>query len=229
MFDQVVGTSRTFLANYNFLEQSEDIFYWTFYNSVKNFFKTYLRLKITGQENTPHHGPLIVASNHSSFVDPIIVSASVYRQIHWMSKIENFEFPIIKSIFSMWSAFPVQRGKSDKKALQTAISYLKAGKCVGIFPEGTRTPTVKVGRLHKGAARLAVLTGASILPVMLVGTYKMLKKGEMFMKPVKVTVTIGKPIETAHLKGLEDDWDVIEGITNDLQAVMNSLVPDNVD
>lgn len=229
MFDSVVDLSRTALQNYNLLENYENAFYYWFYPPVKELFKHYLRLEITGQENTPPHGPLIVAANHGSFLDPIIISASVYRQIHWMSKKENFDFPIVKSIFKLWAAFPVVRGSGDRKAMKTAIDHLEAGRCVGIFPEGTRRlrDETLLMKLHNGAAKLAVMTGATILPVMTTGTLKMLKKGEFFPKPVKVKLRIGKPIYCDHLKGQEEDWPLVKSITAELEKRMWDLVKDH--
>ncbi|MFX0100115.1 MAG: lysophospholipid acyltransferase family protein [Candidatus Hodarchaeota archaeon] len=228
MFDNVVSLSRTTLENYNLLDNYENVFYYWWYPMVKEMFKHYLRLEIKGQEHTPPHGPLIVAANHGSFLDPIIISASVYRQIHWMSKKENFDFPIVKSIFKLWSAFPVDRGSGDKKAMGAALDHLANGRTVGIFPEGTRrhSADTHLMKLHNGAAKLAVMTGASILPVMTTGTFSMLKKGEFFPKPVKVKLFIGKPIHCDHLKGQEDDWPKVVAITNELEKRMLDLVKD---
>ncbi|NMC05002.1 MAG: 1-acyl-sn-glycerol-3-phosphate acyltransferase, partial [Candidatus Lokiarchaeota archaeon] len=167
MFDAFVGNYRTTMANLNLLENAEDAFYWFYHVPVRTFFNTYFKLTVKGEENVPAKGPIVFTPNHSSFLDPIVVSASAtFHQIHWIGKFEHFvEDPIVKSIFSMWSAIPIQRGKSDTAALNKAIDHLKAGHDIGIFPEGTRSLDGHIGKLHNGAAKLAITTGATIIPI----------------------------------------------------------------
>ncbi len=230
MFDAFVGNYRTAMANLNLLENAEDAFYWTFHTQVRTFFNTYFKLTVKGEENVPR-GPIVFAPNHSSFLDPIVVSASAtFHQIHWLGKFEHFvEDPIVKSIFSMWSAIPIQRGKSDQAALDKAIDILKSGKpghCVGIFPEGTRSLDGHIGKLHNGAAKLAVTAGATVVPIGMVGMIRALKKGSMLPKAVPVDLEFGKPIYTSHIKGQQDDWELVRGITSQIEAELKRIVGD---
>ncbi len=231
MFDAFVGNFRTTMANYNLLENAEDAFYWTFHTQVRTLFNTYFKLSVKGMENVPMNSPIVFAPNHSSFLDPIVVSASAsFWQIHWLGKFEHFvEDPIVKSIFSMWSAIPIQRGKSDQAALDKAIAILKSGKpghCIGIFPEGTRSLDGHIGKLHNGAAKLAVTAGATVVPVGMVGMIRALKKGSMLPKSVPVDLEFGKPIYTNHIKGKQDDWGLVTEVTKQIEAELRRIVGD---
>ena len=228
MFDMAVSLGRNVLDNYNMLEQGEDVFYWWYHLPVRHFFNSYFRLTVHGEENIPVKGPIVFAPNHSSFLDPIVVSAAAtHKQIHWIGKFEHFvEDPIVKSIFSMWSAIPIKRGTGDKSAINKAIAYLERGHHhIGIFPEGTRTLDGKLGKLHNGAAKLAVTTGATVVPVGMKGMFNVLKKGKTVPKPVKVTVTFGKPIYTSDIKGMQDtNWDLVKGVTADIESELRRIL-----
>jgi 1-acyl-sn-glycerol-3-phosphate acyltransferase len=228
MFDAFVGNYRTTMANFNLLENAEDAFYWTFHTQVRTFFNTYFKLTVKGEENVPIKGPIVFTPNHSSFLDPIVVSASAtFHQIHWLGKFEHFvDDPIVKSIFSMWSAIPIQRGKSDTAALNKAITLMNQGRCIGIFPEGTRSLDGHIGHLHNGAAKLAVTAGATIVPIGMVGMIRALKKGSMLPKAVPVDLEFGKPIFTNHIKGQHENWEVVKGVTGQIEAEFKRLVGD---
>ncbi|MHA1890801.1 MAG: lysophospholipid acyltransferase family protein [Promethearchaeota archaeon] len=224
MFDAIVSTGRTWLQNANLLDQAEHLFYYGGHFGVRNWFKLYNKFEVNDEENVPKTGPIVFVANHRSHLDPIFVSAATYRKIHWMSKLENFKEPIMQSIFKMWSAFPVVRGSGDSKALQTALDYLKSGRCIGIFPEGTRSIDNKMGKLHNGAARMAIMTGATIMPCGILGTYNVLKKGKTIPRPEKVTVNWGTPIYTSEVKGQHDDWDLVRSFTARIDEQIRKLI-----
>jgi 1-acyl-sn-glycerol-3-phosphate acyltransferase len=228
MFDMAVSAGRNLLANYNLLDNGEDAFYWTCHPAIRAFSNVYFKLSVKGDENVPMKGPLVFCSNHSSFLDPIVVSSAItFHQLHWIGKFEHFvDDPIVKSIFSMWSAIPLHRGQSDQAAMQKAIDHLNAGHCIGIFPEGTRSLDGNIGKLHNGAAKLAVTTGATIIPIGMIGMIKALKKGEMLPKSVPVSIEFGKPIYTQELKGQQEDWELVKSITSKIDAELHHLVGD---
>jgi 1-acyl-sn-glycerol-3-phosphate acyltransferase len=161
-----------------------------FYNFARSICRFYLKLfrniKIEGQDNMPQEGPVIVASNHISFLDPVVVGCVFDRQINFIAKEELFHIPILKTIIKRLHAFPVKRGSGDRGALRAALQVLSQGKCFGIFPEGHRNRTKDLITPFKGgAAMIAIKSGAPVLPVAVQGT-----KG--FFSPVRVK--IGKPI-----------------------------------
>jgi len=151
------------------------------------YLKVFRNIKVEGQNNMPSHGPVIVAANHISYLDPVVVGAVFDREINFVAKEELFHIPILKSIIKALNAFPVKRGLGDRGALRAALQILSQNRCFGIFPEGHRNRTeAKLTPFKGGAAMIALKSGAPILPVAVQGT-----KG--FFRQVRVK--IGQPIQ----------------------------------
>lgn len=143
--------------------------------------------KIIGAENVPRKGAVILAANHLSNWDPVLVGVFLQRHLIYLAKEELFKVPILKTILNNVHAVPVRRGTSDRAAVKTAIDMLKLNKCICMFPEGTRS---KDGKLQKGApgvALIAAKSNAAVVPVAIEGTFK--------IKPFRrLKVTYGKPM-----------------------------------
>lgn len=131
-------------------------------------------LKIIGRENLPESGGLILAANHTSYLDPPVMGAAVplRHQVYFMAKAQLFNSPLFGSLISAVGAFPVKRGEPDRKAIKTALSLLKQGKWLGIFPEGTRSKDGTMLQGELGAVMLANLAQVPIVPVAITGTQK---------------------------------------------------------
>ena len=156
------------------------------------YMKLLYALKIDGAENIPESGPVIVAPNHKSFWDAFFVAAATKRPIRFMGKSELFEGPGGRMLIRL-GAFPVSRGSSDAEAIETARQILREGGLLALFPEGTRVRhPVDLGTPHKGAARLALETGATIVPAAITGTEKLF--AGPLPRPGRVRVSFGKPI-----------------------------------
>lgn len=157
------------------------------------YMKLLYALRIEGTENIPAEGPVIVAPNHKSFWDAFFVAAATRRPIRFMGKNELFEGRGGKLLIRL-GAFPVRRGAADAEALETARQILRDGGLLALFPEGTRVrdPTI-LGKPHKGAARLALETGATIVPCAITGTEKLF--AGPLPRPGRVRVSFGEPIE----------------------------------
>jgi 1-acyl-sn-glycerol-3-phosphate acyltransferase len=155
-------------------------------------FWLFTRLEIVGRENVPAEGGLMVALNHLSFLDPPLLGVAIPRRIRWMSKIENWNNPVMGAILTWYGAFPVQRGEVDRKALSRALEILRGGGALGIAPEGTRSRVGRLAQAKAGAVRLALQTGAAILPVGIAGTEQAVHTWPKFRRPA-ITVRIGKP------------------------------------
>jgi 1-acyl-sn-glycerol-3-phosphate acyltransferase len=145
---------------------------------------------IHGAGKVPREGPLIVASNHRRYVDPVFVSMTVPRRIQWMAKKELFVFPF-ERFFYFIGAFPVDRAKGGRSALKTALNLLAAGWALGIFPEGTRRTSYNPEDAPKsGVAMLASRGGAPVLPVFVDQVPGLLER----LRGGKLHVYIGDPI-----------------------------------
>ena len=152
-------------------------------------FKIGLRLNVEGTENIPKDGPLVIASNHLSLLDPPVIGVAATRKVHFMAKQELF-VPILGDIYKALGAFPVRRGGADRAAIKHGIDILKDNKVLAIFPEGTRSKTGKLGKAEPGALMMASKAMATIVPCCVRGTdYR--RQGRIWPK---VTVRFGKPI-----------------------------------
>ncbi len=157
------------------------------------YMKLVYALSIEGAENIPEEGPVIIVPNHKSFWDAFFVAAATKRPIRFMGKSELFEGPWGKTLLRL-GAFPVRRGESDSDALATASRILLDGGLLALFPEGTRVRSPdELGDPKRGAARLALQTGATIVPAAITGTEKLF--AGPFPRPGRVRVSFGEPVK----------------------------------
>jgi 1-acyl-sn-glycerol-3-phosphate acyltransferase len=127
------------------------------------------RFRSFGADHVPRDGPVIVAANHVSYFDPVVLGCGMNRPLTYLAKKELFDIPILGPMIRWLGAYPTDRSAGGVAAVRAAIRVLRDGKCVGIFPEGTRNLTGEAA--HKGgAALLASLTGAAVVPAAIVGT-----------------------------------------------------------
>ena len=168
------------------------IVYWIARAILQPFFHLYFRLSRIGRENIPTTGPVIFAANHRSFLDPFIVGVLTRRPVYYVAKSEIFKNPLVAWFVSSLGAFPVRRGAGDPDMLTTARAILERGECVLIFPEGTRTRPGALGRPKRGVGRLALETGAPVVPVAMIGT-EAVRKGWR-IRPKKIRVRIGRAL-----------------------------------
>ena len=148
-----------------------------------------LRMQVYGRENVPLTGPLIVACNHVSYVDPVALGDALPRPIAYMAKVELFRIPVLGPLIFALGAYPVDRGKGDIAAIRASIRALQEGKAIGIFPEGTRNLSGDA-HIHTGVALLASLSGAPVLPAFVRG-------GERAKRLGKLAVAFGEPLRLA--------------------------------
>jgi 1-acyl-sn-glycerol-3-phosphate acyltransferase len=147
------------------------------------------RIEVVGGENIPTDSGCIIASNHESIVDPFILGVATTREIRYMAKSELFRNRAMEALLRSLGAFPVERGGGDRAAVGEAADMLRRGEVLGIFPQGT-SKQQRDRRWHRGAAKLALITGTPIVPVQMTGT-----RGLPFR--TRVRITVGQPIEVA--------------------------------
>ena len=162
----------------------------------------WFRVRISGTDHIPATGAAIIAPNHKSFLDPFFVGVATRRQVRYMAKTELFKGPLGRLLLGL-GAFPVRRGEADAAAMQTARLILEQGGLVVVFPEGTRVEDPDaLGSPHHGAGRLALQTGAPIIPAAIAGTQK-LWLGPV-PKPRRVQLAFLPAIETQQLSDRPD-------------------------
>jgi 1-acyl-sn-glycerol-3-phosphate acyltransferase len=166
--------------------------YWPLRAVLLPCFLVYFRLQRIGREHLPRRGPLLLASNHRSFLDPFVIGTLVRRPVFYMAKRELFEKRWQAWLLSRLGAFPVDRGTGDGEAIATARALLECGHCVVLFPEGTRVRPGPLGVPHRGVGRLALETGAPVAPVAVLGTEDVRRGWRI--RPRKVRLRAGRPL-----------------------------------
>ena len=161
-------------------------------------------ITVIGGENIPDTGPIILAPNHRAYMDPPYLSMVTKRQLHLMAKDSLFKVPVFGPYIKAMGAFPVKRGTADRGAIKQAIAELKAGRVMGIFPEGTRAEPGTLLPAEKGFALIAKQTGIPVVPIALEGTDKVLPKHGGLHR-AHVTARIGKPMTAAEMLAANPD------------------------
>jgi glycerol-3-phosphate dehydrogenase (NAD(P)+) len=166
--------------------------YWSLRAILVPAFVVYCRMQRVGREHLPRRGPLLLASNHRSFMDPFVIGMLARRPVYYMAKRELFEKRWQAWILNALGAFPVDRGTGDSAAMDTARAILQRGDCVVLFPEGTRIRRGPLGKPKRGVGRLALETGAPVVPVAVIGTENVRRGWRI--RPRKVRARAGQPM-----------------------------------
>jgi 1-acyl-sn-glycerol-3-phosphate acyltransferase len=193
----------------------------TFYEFAKRIFRFQFKLmgwEIQGLENVPAEGPVILAVNHQSLWDPLVAGCSLPRHVSFMAKEELFSIPVIGKISYMLGAFPVKRGQGDMNAIRHSLAILKQGGVLGLFPEGTRSKNGEVQKGHPGMVLLMEKSKATVVPVKMYGTRKLLTKGWG-----NIVVVIGKPMTPQMLQAPEGVENRREWIADRIMQTMQEL------
>jgi glycerol-3-phosphate dehydrogenase (NAD(P)+) len=185
------------------------VVYWTVRAILQPFFHVYFRLRRIGPEHIPSEGPVLLASNHRSFSDPFMIGMCLRRPLRFVAKVELFDRRWKAWLLLALGAIPIRRGESDEEAMETTRVILERGGAVGIFPEGTRVRPGPLGEPKRGVARLAIETGAPIVPVAILGTED-IRRGWL-IRPRRVTIRCGtaltfpRPLDRAPRPGLAQE------------------------
>lgn len=155
---------------------------------LRVLYKVLFRLEAKGLEHVPKEGGVILASNHISNFDPPTIGILLDRKVHFMAKKELFDVFGVGWLITQLGAFPVKRGGISKESIKNSLNILRSGKVMGIFPEGSRHDH---GDGKKGAASFALRSDAAIVPVAIVGNYKLFRK---------VKVVYGEPLDLTKYK-----------------------------
>lgn len=207
------------------------MFYWLMKHWVIGpLLTTVFRPWVTGLENVPRTGPIIVVCNHLSFVDSIFLPLMIDRQMAFLAKSDYFTGKGLKGWlvrFFMTSAgqLPIDRtgGKASEVSLNAGLQILAEGGVLAIYPEGTRSPDGRMYRGRTGVARMILEAHVPVIPAAVIGTEKVMPLGSTIPKVHRVGVVIGKPLDFSRFEGMESDRFVLRSITDEIIYEMNKL------
>jgi 1-acyl-sn-glycerol-3-phosphate acyltransferase len=194
---------------------------YIFYRTLKSILfiigKIFFQFQVFGKENIPKNGGVIFASNHVSFLDPIVIAIGTKRIISFMARATLFRNIYFAFIIKKLNAFPVRRGRYDRAAIKEAAKRLTKGHGLVIFPEGTRSPDGKVQRGKAGVGVLVLEANVPVVPVYVSGTFEALAKNSKKINFFKIKIYYGKPIylntiDLSEAKGLKEKGQIISDI-----------------
>lgn len=168
--------------------------YWLGWLLFGSAFRTLFGLRIIGRELLITDGPVLVASNHQSFLDPPLIGNLYTTEMVFLARKSLFR-GLFKWLYKQWNAIPVDQEKPDMSSLKTIVRKLKDGHRVLVFPEGARTIDGSLGHAAPGIGLIAAKSGARIQPVRIRGAYEALPRGSARLRFSRITVTIGPPID----------------------------------
>ncbi len=185
------------------------------------------RPKVSGLRNVPNVGPVIIASNHLSFSDSIFMPLVVPRKVTFMAKSEYFTSPGLKGFikkltFQALGQVPVDRsgGRRSEAAIRTGLNLLEVGQCIGIYPEGTRSPDGKLYKGRTGIARMAIDSGAPIVPVAMFNTAEIQPTGQIVPKVRRVEMVFGEPM---YFQGDSSDLTYLRKVTAEIMQGIQKI------
>jgi 1-acyl-sn-glycerol-3-phosphate acyltransferase len=188
------------------------------------------RPEVSGAEHVPATGPVIVAANHQSFADEFFIPLAARRQVFFFAKAEYFNTPGLRgramaAFFYGMGQVPVERGdlRSAAAVIDIGVEVLGQGKALGIFPEGTRSPDGRLYKFRTGVARLALRSGAPVVPVGVVGTRDVQPPDSRRWHRKPVAVHFGPPLDFAHLRAQERSARVLRDVTETVRAEIQRL------
>jgi 1-acyl-sn-glycerol-3-phosphate acyltransferase len=207
------------------------MFYWLMkYVVIGPIVKAIFRPWIVGRRNVPAEGGAILASNHLSFVDSVILPLMIDRPVAFLAKSDYFTGKGLKGwatgmFMKATGQLPIDRtgGKASEASLNTGLQVLGGGELLGIYPEGTRSPDGKLYRGRTGIARMALEARVPVVPVVMVDTDTMMPIGQRLPNVVRVGVVIGEPLDFSRFEGMEGDRYILRSITDEIMVALQLL------
>lgn len=167
---------------------------------VRFLARVYFRLRILGAEQVPPLGPVILASNHVSFLDPPLIGAFLPRKIHFLARKTLFDLPVIGWFCRQLQAVPVDRDGGGGAGLKAILDRLEAGAGILLFPEGTRSPDGEVKSARAGIGMTVIKSKAPVIPVRLFGAFEAMGRHQKFPRPHRITIVLGAPMQFEKLR-----------------------------
>lgn len=197
--------------------------YYIVHSIMRLLFLLLTRRRIEGRENIPHREPVIFVSNHIELVDSPLLWVSLGRRIYFMAKEEVFHPGIVGYFMTSFGAFPVRKGRQDKKALLKAQQLLAEGKALTIYPEGMRSQSRKVKLAFHGAALIASRSGVPIIPIGISGTEQIRGISWIWRRP-QISLDIGKPFTLPPIEGKPTKYELAK-LTDVIMEHITEILP----
>ena len=175
------------------------------------------KFRVFGLENIPRTGGVLLAANHQSYLDPVLVAMVLPREMHFMARRTLFRNPAFRAIIVSYNAFAIERDSADVKGVNSAIARLEAGNILLVFPEGTRTGDGSIGRMKPGIGMLAERAAVPIVPVLIEGAYEVWPKGRLAPGPGRISMIFGKPLDPKNIAG-DAIRDAVVGLKGELSG-----------
>jgi len=170
---------------------------WSFFRLV---YATYFRWRVFNAARVPLDGPVILASNHASFLDPPLVGSGLHRPINYLARESLFRYPGIGWLLRKWNSVPVDRDGGGAAGLRAILDRLLAGGAIILFPEGTRTKDGKLQPVRSGIGLTVIKSDAVVIPVRTFGTFEAYGRNHKFPRPFRVAVKYGEPMKFEALR-----------------------------
>ncbi len=204
--------------------------YWLVKAVLAPILRLLFRPVLSGAENLPTEGAAILAGNHTTFLDNLMIPLVVPRRVTFLAKSDYFtgtglKGMLSKSFFAGVGMIPIDRsgGAASEQALLTGKRVLAEGNLLGMYPEGTRSPDGRLYRGKTGVARMSLEAAVPVIPVGLVGMFDLQPAGRRFPKLGKVEVRIGRPLDFSRYAGMEGDRFVLRSVTDEIMYELMTL------
>jgi 1-acyl-sn-glycerol-3-phosphate acyltransferase len=192
-------------------------------------FATYFRWRTFHPERVPLFGPVILASNHASFIDPPLIGAGVKRAMYYLARDSLFRFPVMRQVLRSWNVVPVDRDGGGAEGLKAILERLNAGGAVLLFPEGTRSYDGQLQPARAGIGLLVIKSTAPVIPVRVFGTHETFGRGAWFPKPRRVQVKYGQSLQFKALRAEAQTCpkprlkEIYQQVTDEIMAAIGTL------
>lgn len=187
------------------------------------FFKLYIGFRVYGKKNVPRKGAFILAANHSSYLDPLLLAASFKRSLHFITRDRVLRAPIIGWFLKYANTIPVKRHGRDISAIKEALSILSKGKVLAVFPEGTRSKNRKFKKAKPGIGFLVYKAKVPVVPVYIEGSFDAQPRGIKTLKRHPIRIHIGRPIDFRRKCAKPQGTELYQGISDEIMQKIAAL------
>lgn len=198
--------------------------YWLFWMSFGAAYRSLFGLRVVGAEHLIREGPVLVVSNHQSFLDPPLIGNLYRDEMVYLARKTLFT-PVSQWFYARLNAIPVDQERPDMTSLKTIIRKLKAGHRVLVFPEGSRTLDGNIGEAAPGVGLIAVKSGVPIQPVRITGAHEAMPRGSSRIRFARITVYVGPPIFLSPEQRAANSKSGYENITQCIMHAITALGP----